>query len=189
MATRDISGKFPAFTVQESLNQHIGKVIRVTPSVLAGATDDNDVMFASVAEIPNAVPVAGGTSRLIGMSIIDYDNEAHDMDIVFSQVSQSLGTQDGAVSISDGNMVKLALLGIVKVNWSESATALINNNVVSLGPNSTVAGTATSNQVPLPMLLQAESGSTSVYFQGIAREAADWAATGNLEFVFHIEYR
>ena len=178
------------YSVQEAVNQHLGKVIRVTPSVLAGATDDNDVMFAAPAEIPNAVSQKGGTSRLIAMTIVDYDAEAHDMDIFFSQKNEvALGTQDGAVDISDVNLSKQGVLGAITVNWGESAVGLIGSSMVTVGPSSTVAGTNTSNQVPLPMLLQAQSDSTSVYFQGIAREAADWAATGNLEFIFHIEYK
>jgi hypothetical protein len=37
--------------------------------------------------------------------------------------------------------------------------------------------------------LQAEGGSTSIYFTAIANGAdIDYAATDDLEFVFHIEY-
>ena len=190
MATRDLSTRFPKFTVQETLNQHLGIVVRLTPSVLAGATDANDVMFESVLEVENAVPVGGGTSRLIGISLIDYDAEAHDMDLVFSQVGTSLGSQDAAVTISDANISKMNLLGVVRINWGELAVGFASNaSVVSVGGNSTVAGTAASNQVPLPMLLQAEVGSTSVYLQGIAREAIDYAAATNLDIILHIEYR
>ena len=48
---------------------------------------------------------------------------------------------------------------------------------------------ATNKNSQLPILLQAEDRSTSVYFQAVAREEADWAAVDDLEFVFHIEYR
>jgi hypothetical protein len=38
------------------------------------------------------------------------------------------------------------------------------------------------------MLLQAEPNSTDVYFSIVVRQAANWAATDDLELVFHIEY-
>ena len=40
----------------------------------------------------------------------------------------------------------------------------------------------------MPILFQAEGGSTSVYFTALVREEAAWAATDDLEFVFHVEY-
>ena len=62
------------YTVQEAVNQHLGKVIHTTPGVLVGTTHANDVMFDGIAEIENAVSYKGGTSRLVAISVTDYDN-------------------------------------------------------------------------------------------------------------------
>ena len=162
------------YTVQEAVNQHLGKVIHVTPGVLAGTTHAGDVMFDGVAEIENAVSQKGGTSRLVAISITDFDVENHDFDIVFHSVGgYVLGSQGAAVTISDANLKKLHVLG----------TMATNAGIITLGQGST------STEGPLPILLQANSDSTSVYFQCVAREEAAWAATSNLKFTFHIEYK
>ena len=173
------------YTVQEAVNQHLGKVIHVTPGVLAGTTHAGDVMFDGVAEIENAVSQKGGTSRLVAISITDFDVENHDFDIVFHSVGgYVLGSQGAAVTISDANLKKLHVLGTVRIDWSDYTIPMATNaGIITLGQGST------STEVPLPILLQANSDSTSVYFQCVAREEAAWAATSNLKFTFHIEYK
>ena len=83
-------------TVQEATNQIAQrKSIRVTPTVVAGETADNDVMFDAT-EIPNAVLRNGGCSKLSAITIIDKDSEQVDMDIIFMQVQTNFGTADSA---------------------------------------------------------------------------------------------
>ena len=176
------------YTVQEAQNQHLGSVIKVTPSVLLGTTHADDVMFSAIAEIPNAVSVIGGTSRLIAISIIDYDVENHDFDIFFhsngTESIASLGTQGSAVTISDTNIGKMGHLGIIRIDWSDYTIPFATTaGAITIGNNTSLT------ECPLPMLLQGASDSTSVYFQCVAREEADWAATTNLQFYFHIEYK
>ena len=172
------------FTVKEATNLiSQRKVIRVTPVVVAGTTDNNDVMFAST-EIPNAVLSPGGSSKLIGITIIDYDVEAHDMDLVFMQVSTDLGTINEAVTVSDANLRLANVLGGLIIDWSDGAITMGSVSSIYTGTRST--GNALNTH--LPMILQAEAGSTSVYFAGIAREAMAYAAVDNLDFIFHIEY-
>ena len=159
-----------------------GQVIRVTPTVVAGTTDNDDVAIATTA-IPNAVKTLGGSSKLVGLNIIDYDNENQDMDIVFMQAEKSLGTINAAVDITDANLVLAKLLGVISVDWSASTTALVTSSVFTAEQSG-----ATANIIQLPMILQAEPNTTDVYFSIVAREAIAWAATGNLELIFHIEY-
>ena len=61
------------------------KAIRVTPTVIAGTTGDNNVMFDAT-EISNAVISKGGCSKLLGITIIDKDGEQVDMDLIFMKV-------------------------------------------------------------------------------------------------------
>tara|TARA_R110000824_G_C14911333_1_gene646651 strand:+ start:48 stop:611 length:564 start_codon:yes stop_codon:yes gene_type:complete len=187
MAGRQLNNaRFPWFTVQESLNQHIGKIVRVTPTIVAGTTDNNDVAW-NATEIPNAVPVPGGTSRLIAITLFDEDVENHDMDIVFTQNDDyELGTVNAAPDISDVNFERVSPIGVVRVNWSEHTIPIATGQgILTLSGNSLGSTTL----APLPMLLQADVGSTSVYFHGIAREEIAWAATNDLKIAFHIEYR
>ena len=158
-------------------------VIRVTPTVVAGTTDNNDVCIATTA-IPNAVLTKGGCSKLVGLTLIDYDKEEHDVDIVFMQVEQSLGDINEAVTITDATLVSAKLLGVLSIDWSESLISFAGLQ----GIHASQHEHSTAKVLQLPMFLQAEAGSTNVYFSIIARETIDWAATDNLELIFHIEY-
>ena len=159
------------------------KVIRVTPTVIAGTTHVDDVMFNST-EIPSAVLEKGGCSKLVGILLIDKDNEAHDFDIHFTQGQQNFGTAGSAPSVSDSDLIAAKPLGAVDVDWSATATSV--GSIASLcyfaGHN------RNANALQLPMLLEAASDSTSVFFTAICRAETDFAATDDLTFVFHIEY-
>ena len=159
-------------------------IIRVTPTVIAGTTEANDVMF-NATEIPNAVLGNGGISKLIGVTVTDQDNEAHDMDLVFMSVQTNLGTAGSAGSISDTDMLAADITSVLKLDWSDGATAIGSNVSIT-----TFSGqTDSSNFKQLPILLQANAGSTSVFFSAMAREEMAFAATDDLEFIFHIQKR
>ena len=159
-------------------------IIRVTPTVIAGTTEANDVMF-NATEIPNAVLGDGGCSKLIGVTITDQDNEAHNMDLVFMSVQTNLGTAGSAGSISDTDMLAADITSVLKLDWSDGATAIGSNVSIT-----TFSGqTSSSNFRQLPILLQANAGSTSVFFSAMAREEMAFAATDDLEFIFHIQKR
>ena len=160
-----------------------GNVIYVTPTVVAGTTAVDDVMFATT-EIPNAVPSRGGVSKLIGICMIDQDNEKHNMDLVFMQNQYNLGTPDSGADISDDDLIAAKVLGAIDCDWDK-----VGVNIASVQGLSYFAGVnrdSASNQ--LPMLLKAEEGKTSVYFSALAREEMAFAATDDLTFVFHLEY-
>ena len=160
-----------------------GNIIRVTPTVIAGTTEVDDVVFDSM-EIPNAVPTRGGVSRLVGILMIDKDNEKHDLDLHFTSKQQNFGTAGSAASVSDSDLLAAKPLGSIDVDWS--ATQVNIGNITSM---SYFAGhNRNANAMQLPMLLQADGGSTSVFFTAIAREEIAFDATDDLQFVFHIEY-
>ena len=160
-----------------------GNVIYVTPTVVAGTTAVDDVMF-NATEIPNVVASRGGLSKLIGIGMIDQDAEKHDMDLVFMQNQYNLGTADAGADISDDNLMAAKILGVIDCDWSTSQVNLASVSGLNYFANQNRANTVQQ----LPMLLKAEEGSTSVYFSALAREEMAFEATDDLTFVFHIEY-
>ena len=161
------------------------KVIRVSPTLDTGAYANDDVFFAAT-EIPNAVRDAGGCSMLHAITILNEDYVAHDHDLVFMQVQTNLGTINDAVgsgSLWTNALAKAAkVFGTIDIDWSDSNTDLINNLIYhrtqSLAP---------SYLSKMPMMLQAESDSTSVYFAGISRGGTPTCAADDYEYVFHIQ--
>jgi len=161
-----------------------GNIVRVTPTVVETSGDAvaDDLLFDTT-EIPGAVSNRGGTSLLVAVGIIDYDKENHDMDIVFMRNNVSMGTIDAGPSWTDANIVSAELIGGIDVDWD---VAKVN---VAAAEMAFFSGTnRNANTQQLPMMLQAKAGSRSVYFGGIARDTIDYAASTNLEFIFHIQY-
>ena len=161
-----------ALTVQEATNLTAQRrVIRVSPTLQAEATDAHDVAWNGT-EIPNAVLVPGGCSKLVRMQVAMYDDTTCDLDIIFTQNTATIGTVDAAISISDADLKTAKLLGIIVLDESATSVDLVNG--------------LTSYDAPTNgILLQASEDSTSVYFSGIDRTGAD---LDDLEFIFHIEY-
>ena len=161
-----------ALTVQEATNLTAQRrVIRVSPALQAAATDAHDVAWNGT-EIPNAVLVPGGCSKLVRMQVAMYDDTTCDLDIIFTQNTATIGTVDSAISITDADLKTAKLLGIIVLDESATSVDLVNG--------------LTSYDAPTNgILLQASEDSTSVYFSGIDRTGAD---LDDLEFIFHIEY-
>ena len=176
-------------TVQESLNQHRGKIIRITPTISATAYDASDVLFLTT-EIPDAVAVNGGTSRLIGITMLSQHDATDDIGLIFMENSTNLigalspGSSGGA-ALADGDAESAKMISCCVLNGSDNTLDLGANRIYS-----TFAVPANSSVSTFtPMLLQAAAGSTSVYVAGIAVDAQDYAATDDLDLIFHIEYR
>ena len=163
-----------------------GNTVRVTPTVVAGETADNDVMF-NATEIPNAVSNRGGCSKLTNITIIDNDAEKVDMDLIFMQVQTNFGTADSASNISIANLQASKVIGAVGIDWSDVAVSFSKSS--GTASIHTWGSSSADNQVG-PILVQAAGGSTSIYFTAIVRDTnnADYSATDDLEFVFHFEY-
>ena len=178
-------------TVQEATNQTAQrKSIRVTPTVVAGETADNDVMF-NATEIPNAVLGKGSCSKLIGITIINKDDEQHDFDIILMQVQTNFGTADAVSDITDANLQASKVIGVLPITWVDGQIVFAQDSGSAsiYTASSQLRGAQSTSTSALPLLLQAEDDSTSVYFTAIANGAAiDFAAVDDLEFVFHVEY-
>ena len=161
-----------------------GKIIRITPTLDNGtAFAQHDVLCDST-EIPNAVRVKGGTSKLVRVEIHNHLDTTCDIDIVFTEKQANLGTKNSAVgsgSLWTETLAKAAgFLGVIKFDVSATECDLVNS-LTSAWPNSQL------NQ-PNTMLLQGAENSTSVYFAAIDRTGSLDFGNDDLEFVFHIEY-
>ena len=160
------------------------KVITVTPTIVPGsptAFGAGDVFFAPV-EIPNAVKGQGGCSKLIGIGIIDQADQSLDLTFVFMQVSTALGTVNGVVDIADGDLETAAVQGIVTVDFSTVQVDLVASKVAYFA-----GGAATAGINQLPILLQAASGTTSLYVSAITNGTPTMAAADDVDLLFHIQ--
>ena len=162
-----------------------GAAIRVSPVlVITGETAVDDVTIATT-EISNAVLRKGGCSKLVGVTVIDYENQQKDFDLfLMSKNNTALGPQDSSANISDANLKLNKVLGGFDVDWSQ--------NKVGVGTIASIHyinyRNDTKSSKIFPLMLQAESDSTSIYFSMLCRSAVTWAAVDSLELVFHIEY-
>tara|TARA_Y100000593_G_scaffold32655_2_gene64381 strand:+ start:3551 stop:4096 length:546 start_codon:yes stop_codon:yes gene_type:complete len=168
-------------TVQEATNSIAQRrVVRVSPTLQAGATDSGDVAWNGT-EIPNAVLRPGGCSRLSYVQVVNYSDTTCDFDILFTENTVTIGTVDAAVSITDADLKTAKLLGTIVYVDAEAQVDGIN----WLTSGAEVIGQASRGNLAEGILLQAAEDSTSVYFSGIDRTGAD---VDDLEFIFHIEY-
>ena len=162
-------------------------IVRVAPTLDTGAYADNEVFFAAT-EIPLAVRGNGGCAMLHAITILNEDDVAHDHDLVFMQKPANLGTLNDAVaagSLWTNALAKAAgVCGITKIDWSTNTTDLVNNLVYHTSGGNHGAAVTTG----LPMMLQATTGSTSVYVAGVSRGGTPTTAADDYEYVFHIQY-
>ena len=172
------------YTVQESLNQHLGKIIRVDATdITLGETNANAVVHSTL-EIPNAVSVPGGTSILRKIMIVDKDLEKHDLKLIFMEDNISLGTIDSAPDIDTPTFFN-SIIGTIDVDWS-----LGDTDISTLSSIWNSGGEAGDISEMTPLMLQAAEGSTSVYMGCLAQGVAiDFAVASDLKYIFHIEYR
>ena len=74
------------------------------------------------------------------------------------------------------------VLGVVKVDWSTTSGDLVNNLVFT---SSSV--NASGKSANLPILLQAEDNSTSVYMAAVSRGGTPTTAADDYEIILHLE--
>jgi hypothetical protein len=150
-------------------NNIIGKVgmpddcVTITPLV-AGTTDayaSGDVLFDTT-EIPNAVRTAGDSLILQSVHVVDKEDQSEEFDLVFLSSTDTIGTVNSAVSISDASALKT--LGAVKVE-STNYFDLVNSQIA------TVPGIG----------LEMESTGTSLYVAGVTRGTPTYTSTDSLQ--------
>ena len=166
-------------------------VIRVTPTCTTDAlTSVSDVIF-NAAEIPNAVREQGGCSKLVAAYVIDHTGTLNDLRIIYHQRGDiDVGPTDSSATanISEANVRLINILGAHQLDASEQDIQLSGCRIYALGGAGSTATSSSDHPIKdIPILLQSEKGSTSVYFSGITLTAETFAAD-SLQFIFHIEY-
>tara|TARA_Y100001963_G_scaffold3266_1_gene4334 strand:- start:1162 stop:1677 length:516 start_codon:yes stop_codon:yes gene_type:complete len=160
-------------------------IVRVTPTMDAGTAYANgDVLFNST-EIPDAVIGNGGCSKLVAVFLNNHKDSSFNFDIVFTEKQVNLGTRNdvvGSGSLWTESLAKAAgVIGFLETEAGDNDINLINSQLVRLqSDNDHTVG-------DMPMLLQAASDSTSVYFSAIDRTGSIDFGADDLEFIFHIE--
>lgn len=102
-------------------------LIDVTLVLDTSAYADNDVL-SDTATVHDAVPYAGGRGILRSVRLLDEDDQGVEIDLVFFRTNVSLGTKNGAVSISDANAREI--LGHVSIVAADY-TDLVNSQVAT----------------------------------------------------------
>ena len=147
------------FTVQERLGKMDVDLIDVTLTTVAAAIADNEVISQSI-EIENAVAVSGGTAIIQSIMLLDEDDEAPTVELLFSQVSTAITDAASEVignSVSDLDSTFRSFLGAVTVSsWSDVVDAQI-------GTKSNIG-----------LVAKAASGSTSIYVHCINRSGGNY---------------
>ena len=153
-------------------------VIDVTPTLDTSEYASGDVLFDKV-EIPNAVLGNGGCSKLMGLTISS--KKAADTNIVVYLMTnnQSVGAANSALDVSASDGAAAGFLGYV--NTSVGGADLGNFVLIQ-------APTNYEDNHNIPMLLQAASDSSSVYFFASTTTVQTYAAD-DLTFRFHIQYK
>ena len=117
------------------------------------------------------------------MSMYNQNTTDVDIDFVFMSTQTNLGTINAAVDWADATAESANVLGVIITDGTDVATNLVTGR---LSTWSLISGSPSFSQ--LPMLLQADEGSTSVYVSGVLRDGTPTFAADDIDLIFHIEY-
>jgi|TARA_R100000084_G_C4644663_1_gene145967 hypothetical protein len=156
------------YTVAEKLNKMDVDLIDVTLTTVAAAIGNNEVISQSI-EIPNAVAVNGGSAIIQSVMLLDEDDEAPSIELLFSQVDTAIADAASEAignSVGDLDSTFRSFLGAITVsNWSDLVDAQI-------GVKDNIG-----------LVIKAASGSQSIYVHAINRSGGNYtpAATTDLK--------
>ena len=143
-------------------------LIDVTLTTVAAAVADNEVISQSI-EIENAVAVNAGTGIIQSVILLDEDDEAPAVELLFSQVSTAITDAASEVignSVADLDETFRSFLGAVTVStWSDLVDAQI-------GVKSNIG-----------LAIKAAAGTKSIWVHAINRSGGNYtpAATTDLK--------
>ena len=147
-------------------------VIEVVLSLDTNIYASGDVL-AAMQEVTNVMRKEGGQATLRSIQMVDKDDQAKELDLVFMNSSGSIGTENAAVSISDDDADKIAgVVSIVAANYVDLLTSQI----------------VTVPEGDANILMESASGSKSIYVGAISRGTPTHTASGitlKLGFIKH----
>ena len=151
-------------TSQAKLNSMAVDLIDVTLTTDAEAHGNNDVIAQSI-EIPNAVAVEGGSAIIQSIIILDEDDEAPSIDLIFQTDNTALASDEGeVVNISDADARDI--LGFVNVsNYTD------------------LVGCQVATKTNIGLVVKAASTTKSIFVHAVNRSGGTYtpAATTDLK--------
>jgi len=136
------------------------EVFYVTLTLDTNAYAAGDVLVVPQA-IPNVFTASGGKRVLHSVVFRDEDDQCQPFDIILLDATANLGTINSTVSVSDADARKI--VGIVKIEAIDYYDLV--NSRIAIKPN-------------VGLVLEAASGSTSLYIGAISRGTGTYTASG-----------
>ena len=133
-------------------------VIDLTLSLDTSQYADGDVL-AAAQELASAVRASGGTGVIQSIQVIDQDDQGQALDVVISDSTITLGTENDPVSISDADAAKI--LGIVEVAATDYIDLVASQYV---------------NKSNLGIVIMPDA--TSLFISAISRGTGTYTASG-----------
>lgn len=162
-------------------------VIRVTPTLETSEYAAGDVLFNSVA-IPNAVIGNGGCCKLVAAFVQSENSTNHELEIIFTESAATFGTVNATANISSADLRTAGMLGYIACEAADDTTNFLDNSEIKRIYDSR-SDSSTNTPKADPILLQAASNSTSVYFAVLGGTTITYAGDDDLQFIFHIEQK
>ena len=160
-----------------TVNQIRYKAVRITPTITGVQYANNDILFDTT-EMANAVESPGGASKLVNVSLWTKSNSVFDIELLFFQVNQSMGTVNAARNVSDADWATAKYLGHAVLDGSAEDYNYGGGRIFTF-----------ADRPALPMVLQAEAGSTSVYCAAFLSgdDVTPEFSVGDIELIFGLE--
>ena len=148
----------------------LSDVIDVTLTAVAEALSDNDVI-AAPQEVAGFFRYPGGTAWLHSITLIDEDDQAQDVELVFLNATGSIGNEGAAYAPADA--VLRTILGTVLISASDYSDA--SNGQTATKPN-------------VGLLLKAAESSSSVWIAAVCRSGTPTYSASGLRLKISVSW-
>jgi len=142
---------------------NMDQLFELTLSLDTNAYADGDVL-ADTQEIANVFRCPSGIGYLIGLTLLDKNDQAGALDIVFLRSNVSVGNENAAVSVTDANADEIVTIVVVAaadyVDLVNSRLAVKNTSDGGMG------------------VLLVPDGTDSLYVAAISRDTKTYTASG-----------
>ena len=163
------------------IKRNLRRVVKIQPTMTADDNADNDVAF-NWTKIEGACSEKGLATMLQSVAILDADDSAAPLELVFCKGrdeagtqpagAQALGTASAAVDITGAEAQSVGVFGSVQMTLSEGD--LVNAQVITK-----------SN---IGLIMQGGTDTTSIYVAGIWRgDPSSTGATDSMDIYFGFE--
>ncbi len=159
------------------------RVIRLNPTVETGAYANGDVIFTGL-EIPRAVIEKGGCSKLVSGFLVCEGNDEPIGFLVFTEKTVTLGTVNATADVSHANFIAANPLAVIYTDSNVNTDDKIDN----IDMRQFYGKSTGAEEFSLPVLLQADTDSTSVYLGMVADQSGvTFDNADSLQVILHIE--